>query len=105
MNKQQKILIKDKLKNIKYKNLHNEIFKMLLSDDKFKYTSNMSGLYFDINILDISTLDKLNELLNIPIEKTEKIQYNAYHIEKYSNSEEDKAKKLQLNLTKLRIIM
>ena len=72
MNKQQKILIKDKLKNIKYKNLHNEIFKMLLSDDKFKYTSNMSGLYFDINILDISTLDKLNELLNIPIEKTEK---------------------------------
>ena len=105
MNKQQKILIKDKLKNIKYKNLHNEIFKMLLSDDKFKYTSNMSGLYFDINILDISTLDKLNELLNIPIKKTEKIQYNAYHIEKCSNSEEDKAKKLQLNLTKLRIIM
>ena len=96
MNKQQKILIKDKLKNIKYKNLHNEIFKMLLSDDKFKYTSNMSGLYFDINILDISTLDKLKQLLNIPIKKTEKIQYNAYHIEKYSNSEKSQGEKITI---------
>ena len=105
MNKQQKELIKDKLKNIKYKILYNALFKMLLSDDKFKYTSYMSDLYFDINILDIITLVKLNELLNTTIEKTENIQYNAYHIKKYSNSDEDKAKKLQLNLAKLKIIM
>ena len=69
MDRQQKIIIKDKLKDKKHKHLHNNIYIILSGDNNFKYTSNMSCLYFDVNILDVCTLDKLTELLNIPIEK------------------------------------
>ena len=44
LDKQQKLQKKDKLKDKKHKNLHTEIFKILFSDDKFKYRSNMSSL-------------------------------------------------------------
>ena len=109
LNKQQKIQIKDKLKDKKYKNLHNEIFKILLSDDKFKYTSNMSGLYFDINILGECTLNKLNTILHEPNkinnnDNNSKLQYKSYFMEKYSNEIND-ADKLQNNLRKLKIIL
>ena len=76
MDRQQKIIIKDKLNDKKYKHLLNKIYKILSGDNKFKYTSNMSCLYFDINILDVCTLDKLTKLLNIPIEKNKKLQYS-----------------------------
>lgn len=104
--KQQKLLIKDKLKDMKYQHLHKEILNILLTDDNFSYSSNMNGLYFDINKIDGYTLDKLNELLTPSDENDNNniLHYKPYYIEKYSNIEEE-ADKLQRNLRKLKIVL
>ena len=78
--KQQKILLKDKLKDIKYKPLHKEILNILQNDSNFKYSTNINGPYFDINKLNDDTLNDINKLLNkVQNAKiNDKLEYNSY---------------------------
>ena len=88
--KQNKLLLKEKLKDMKYKYLHKELFNILSSDENFKYSKNINGLYFDLNKLDGDTIDKISELFKMPeqIDDITKMEYKPYYIEKYSNSSE-----------------
>ena len=78
--RQQKILLKDKLKDIKYKPLHKEILNILQNDNNFKYSTNINGLYFDINKLNDDTLNDINKLLNKVQNdnNNDKLEYNSY---------------------------
>ena len=84
----QKKLLKDKLKNLKNTEIQKEIFNILTIDSNFKYTSNNNGVFFNINILNDETLDKISNILNeIKEIKNEKLVYKTYYIEKYNNDE------------------
>ena len=81
-----KHLIKNKLRDEKYRAIYTDILFLLNTDDNFKYTSNNNGIFFDINKLNDDTINNLNNLLNsvkddIP---TEKLKYTSY-CEKYEN--------------------
>ena len=91
--KQQKLLLKDKLKNIKNKTHHKQIFNILLDDINFKYSTNNNGLYFDINKINIDTINNINELL----ETVEETNDNKLEFTTYIND------KLEKNLIKLNI--
>ena len=91
--KQQKLLLKDKLKNIKNKTQHKQIFNILLDDINFKYSTNNNGLYFDINKINIDTINNINELL----ETVEETNNNKLEFTTYINY------KLEKNLIKLNI--
>ena len=84
----QKKILKDKLKNLKNTEIQKEIFNILTIDSNFKYTSNNNGVFFNINILNDETLDKISNILNeIKEIKNEKLVYKTYYIEKYNNDE------------------
>ena len=91
--KQQKLLLKDKLKNIKNKTHHKQIFNILLDGINFKYSTNNNGLYFDINKININTINNINELL----ETVEETNDNKLEFTTYIND------KLEKNLIKLNI--
>ena len=78
--RQQKILLKDKLKDIKHKPLHKEILNILQNDNNFKYSTNINGLYFDINKLNDDTLNDINKLFNKikQEENINKLEYKPY---------------------------
>jgi hypothetical protein len=80
--RQQKILLKDKLKDIKYKPLHKEILNILQNDNNFKYSTNINGLYFDINKLNDDTLNDINKLFNKikHEENINKLEYKPYFL-------------------------
>ena len=80
--KQQKILLKDKLKDIKYKPLHKEILNILQNDNNFKYSTNINWLYFDINKLNDDTLNDINKLFNKikQEENINKLEYKPYFL-------------------------
>jgi hypothetical protein len=80
--RQQKILLKDKLKDIKYKPLHKEILNILQNDNNFKYSTNINGLYFDINKLNDDTLNDINKLFNKikQEENINKLEYKPYFL-------------------------
>lgn len=102
--KQQKILLKDKLKDIKYKNLHQQIYNILKEDNNFKHSINKNGVYFDINLLNDDTLNKINELLQTMKDKNnDKLEYKPYFIEEYNNNINIQDGKLNNILKKLNI--
>ena len=81
-NKQQKILLKDKLKDIKYKKLHQQIYNILKEDNNFKHSINKNGVYFDINKLNDDTLNDINKLFNKikHEENINKLEYKPYFL-------------------------
>ena len=91
--KQQKLLLKDKLKNIKNKTHHKQILNILLDNINFNYSTNNNGLYFDINKISIDTINNINELL----ETVEETNNNKLEFTTYIND------KLERNLIKLNI--
>ena len=103
-NKQQKILIKDKLKDIKYKNLHQQIYNILKDDNNFKHSTNKNGVYFDINLLNDETLNEINELMQtIEDNKNDKLEYKPYYNKEYTNDINIQDGKLNKILRKLNI--
>ena len=97
-----KLILKDKLKEIKDNYLSLKIFDVLNDDTNFKYTIKNNGLLFDINKLNNNTIDKINIILNDK-HKKEKIQYKSYYLDKFDNSINEKEIKKTRILENLRI--
>lgn len=103
-NTQKRYIIKDKLKNVKDVNKLLYIFNVLSSDKNFKYTNNINGLYFNINILSDETITIIDNILNINNISNKKIEYMSYNINKFDVDEEQIINdKLIMNMKKLKI--
>ena len=97
MNTKEKKQLKERIKSIQNKEMYLKIYDILKNDINFKATQNNNGLYFNLNLLDDITLIKIDELLNNDIQPdvNNKLSYNSYFTETYSN-------KLQKELYKLK---
>ena len=97
MNKIGKIKINNKIKQIKDKKLYIDIYHIIKTDINFKANINNNGVYFNLNILDDITLIKIDELLNNDIKPDvkNKLSYNSYYTETYSNKLEKEIYKLK----------
>ena len=97
MNTKEKKQLKERIKSIQNKEMYLKIYDILKNDINFKATQNNNGLYFNLNLLDDITLIKIDELLNSNIKPdvNNKLSYNSYFTETYSN-------KLQKELYKLK---
>ena len=81
--RQQKKIIKDKLRNVQKKKIQKEIYYLLSQDVNFIYTKNINGIYFNINVLNDDTLSKINDILEINKEiQGDKLIYKTYFLEK-----------------------
>jgi hypothetical protein len=83
-------LIRDKLKKLINKQILINIYYVLKSDDNFIYTSNNNGLFFDINLLDNNTIEKIDIILkendnNNNLEPLIYEPYKTYQIKKYDD--------------------
>ena len=74
-----KLLLKNKLNLVKDNNISIEIFNILKEDENFIYEIFNNGLIFDINLLNDSTIQNINNVLN------KKIVYESYFIDKFNN--------------------
>ena len=97
MNTKEKKQLKERIKNINDKEMYLKIYYILKNDINFKATQNNNGLYFNLNLLDDITLIKIDELLNndIPPDVKNKLCYNSYYTETYSNKLEKEIYKLK----------
>lgn len=79
--------LNDRIKMIKNKELYMNIYKIAKNDSNFKPTINKNGIYFNLNLLDELTLIKISQLINNDIQPDvkEKLSYNSYYIETYSD--------------------
>ena len=96
-----KLLLKDKFKQITDNELSIKIYNILCTDENFVYTIIKNGLLFDINKLNNSTIDKINKLLNNETKDINKFSYKSYFVDKFDNSEikrtKDILEKLKIN--------
>ena len=99
-----KIILKDKLKQIKNNTISIQIFNILKEDENFIYTIQNKGLLFDINKLNDFTINKINDLLSDTIKK-EKFEYNSYFIDKFDNDIINNEIKRNINISKLKCII
>ena len=99
-----KIILKDKLKQIKNNTISIQIFNILKEDENFIYTIQNKGLLFDINKLNDYTINKINDLLSDTIKK-EKFEYNSYFIDKFDNDIINNEIKRNINISKLKCII
>ena len=97
MNKIEKIKINNKIKQIKDQKIYIDIYHIIKTDSNFKPSLNNNGVYFNLNILDDITLIKIDELLNnnIKHDVKNKLSYNSYYTETYSNKLEKEIYKLK----------
>lgn len=97
MNKIEKIKINNKIKQIKDQKIYIDIYNIIKTDSNFKPSLNNNGVYFNLNILDDITLIKIDELLNNDIKPDvkNKLCYNSYYTETYSNKLEKEIYKLK----------
>ena len=89
--------LKNKMKRITDNQLYIQIYQVLKLDPSFKPSVNKNGIYYDMVPLDETTIETINELLNNDIQPDvkNKLSYNSYFTETYSN-------KLQKELYKLK---
>ena len=97
MNTKEKKQLKERIKSIQNKEIYLKIYDILKNDINFKATQNNNGIFFDLNLLDDITLINIDALLNNGIQPDvkNKLSYNSYFTETYSN-------KLQKELYKLK---
>lgn len=99
--RQQKKIIKDKLRNVQKKKIQKEIYYLLSQDVNFIYTKNINGIYFNINVLNDDTLSKINDILEINKEiQGDKLIYKTYFLEKYNNDDDNFVPRRELNKLK-----
>ena len=97
-----KLLLKDKFKQITDNELSIKIYNIICTDENFIYTIIKNGLLFDINKLSNSTINKINNLLyNNETKDIKKFSYKSYFVDKFDNSEikrtKDILEKLKIN--------
>ncbi len=63
MNRERIQKINDLIKKIKDKDILKEIFFIVQSDSQSNYSHNNNGIFFDLTILSINTLEKIEELV------------------------------------------
>lgn len=86
--RQNKNLIKDKLRCINNTDIQRQIYILLKQDVNFKCTNNSNGIYFNINVLCDDTLSKISDVLKIPEKhKVDKLIYTTYFLEEYNNDD------------------
>ena len=97
-----KLILKDKLQEIKDNNLSIQIYNILCTDEILIYTIFKKGLLFDINKLNNYTIVKINNLLNKKNTNINNMNYESYYIDKFDNTEikrtKDILEKLKINL-------
>jgi|TARA_Y100000389_G_C17402576_1_gene486174 hypothetical protein len=64
MSYHEKLNLNERIKNIKEKDIYIKIFKLSEKDINKYMTINNNGIFFDINLLNVSTLKKIKILLD-----------------------------------------
>ena len=75
MNREQIHKINDLIKKIKDKEILKEIFFIAQNDLQSNYSHNNNGIFFDLTLLSISTLEKIEELIKNNISQTHTDSY------------------------------
>ena len=77
--------LNNKLRKITDKNLFIQIYQILKTDASFKPSYNSNGIYFDLVLIDESTVNLINGLIEDKPINNQKLEYNSYYIETYSD--------------------
>jgi hypothetical protein len=70
MNRERIQKINDMIKKIKDKDILKEIFFIVQADLQSNYSHNNNGIFFDLTILSLTTLEKIEEIVRNNISQT-----------------------------------